>query len=300
MAILFLLIVLVIFLYQFFYFRSEKFLSIKNSISEYIAECNELNEHINQLRASYTNMHKTDYGEVLYKNVGRYNYKRKGIANAKYAKNIYDCTRQICDGARKQPFKYICKYFNIKANEATLMEFENVLNNFTAAEEGKVLSQRKRENILKSIANDIPWFIKTFFKGKLAKELGFETFVFNSMYYPTYSFRYISSGGNSGSQFSITFDIPMLERFITYLSDQVKFKKSVEGQRKLMTPKLRQYIKERDNFTCKCCNNSIQQEPNLLLEIDHIIPVSKGGITSEENLQTLCWKCNRSKGAKTA
>ncbi|HJB68761.1 MAG TPA: HNH endonuclease [Candidatus Fournierella excrementigallinarum] len=35
-----------------------------------------------------------------------------------------------------------------------------------------------------------------------------------------------------------------------------------------------------------------------MLEIDHIIPVSKGGRTEEDNLQTLCWKCNRSKGDK--
>ena len=33
-------------------------------------------------------------------------------------------------------------------------------------------------------------------------------------------------------------------------------------------------------------------------EIDHIIPVSKGGLTTEDNLQTLCWRCNRSKGNK--
>ena len=57
-------------------------------------------------------------------------------------------------------------------------------------------------------------------------------------------------------------------------------------------------IKNRDNFTCCSCGNSIYDEPNLLLEIDHIIPVSKGGYTTEENLQTLCWKCNRSKGNK--
>ena len=37
---------------------------------------------------------------------------------------------------------------------------------------------------------------------------------------------------------------------------------------------------------------------NLLLEVDHIIPIIKGGLTKEDNLQTLCWKCNRSKGAK--
>lgn len=39
-------------------------------------------------------------------------------------------------------------------------------------------------------------------------------------------------------------------------------------------------------------------EPNLLLEIDHIIPVARGGETVEDNLQTLCWKCNRAKSDK--
>ena len=29
------------------------------------------------------------------------------------------------------------------------------------------------------------------------------------------------------------------------------------------------------------------------------LPVSKGGLTTEDNLQTLCWRCNRSKGAKS-
>ncbi|MEJ6467235.1 HNH endonuclease signature motif containing protein [Fusobacterium ulcerans] len=57
-------------------------------------------------------------------------------------------------------------------------------------------------------------------------------------------------------------------------------------------------IKKRDNYTCKKCGLSIYKEENLLLEIDHIIPLAKGGITSEKNLQTLCWKCNRSKGIK--
>ena len=65
-----------------------------------------------------------------------------------------------------------------------------------------------------------------------------------------------------------------------------------------MTNKLRERIKTRDDYTCRNCHNSINKEPNLLLEIDHIIPVSKGGYTVEENLQTLCWKCNRAKSNK--
>ena len=32
--------------------------------------------------------------------------------------------------------------------------------------------------------------------------------------------------------------------------------------------------------------------------MDHIVPVSKGGCTVEDNLQTLCWKCNRAKSNK--
>lgn len=63
--------------------------------------------------------------------------------------------------------------------------------------------------------------------------------------------------------------------------------------------KLRPMILERDNYTCQKCGNSIANEPNLLLEVDHIIPVSKWGASVPENLQTLCWKCNRSKGSKT-
>lgn len=58
---------------------------------------------------------------------------------------------------------------------------------------------------------------------------------------------------------------------------------------------LREWILKRDNYTCRQCGNSMTTEPNLLLEVDHITPVSKWGPSIPENLQTLCWKCNRTK-----
>lgn len=61
---------------------------------------------------------------------------------------------------------------------------------------------------------------------------------------------------------------------------------------------LRDYILKRDNYTCQSCGNSTKVEPNLLLEVDHITPVSKYGPSIPENLQTLCWKCNRAKSDK--
>ena len=99
-----------------------------------------------------------------------------------------------------------------------------------------------------------------------------------------------------------SFSVPMTEDVIVELIKKLQSKLTISAfakeQRALMTGKLRQHIKERDDFTCKSCGNSTYQEPNLLLEIDHIIPVAKGGCTVEENLQTLCWKCNRQKGSR--
>lgn len=300
LIVLFALAALAFNIYASVYFRSEKFSSIKRRVTQYITDCNALNAHIEKLRASYVSVKKTDYGEVTYSNVGKHKYKRKGIANAKYSPTVCDCSRAVCDNARKQPFKYICKYFNIKEDEASLEQFEEILNHFAAAEEGKELSRRKREEILDSIANDVPWIIRKLFAKRLDRELGFEDFAFDELFFPVFSFRYVSPGGNSGVQFDVTMDIEMLERFINYLSERVKFKKSAAGQRRLMTPKLRRFIIERDNNTCQLCGNSTFQEPNLLLEVDHIVPVAKGGMTEESNLQTLCWKCNRTKGAKVS
>lgn len=67
-------------------------------------------------------------------------------------------------------------------------------------------------------------------------------------------------------------------------------------QRKLMTPKLRKKIAERDNCTCQICGKYMPD--GVGLHIDHIIPVIKGGKTVESNLQVLCSKCNGRKGGR--
>lgn len=68
------------------------------------------------------------------------------------------------------------------------------------------------------------------------------------------------------------------------------------NQRKLLTPKLREKIKQRDNYTCQLCGKYMPDE--IGLQIDHIIPIAKGGKSVESNLQVLCSKCNANKSAK--
>ena len=63
-------------------------------------------------------------------------------------------------------------------------------------------------------------------------------------------------------------------------------------ERKSLSKKLRFEIFKRDQFTCQYCG---QQPPDVVLEVDHIMPVSKGGDNDEMNLVTACFDCNRGK-----
>lgn len=76
---------------------------------------------------------------------------------------------------------------------------------------------------------------------------------------------------------------------------QKKGKKDfVKEERAKMSDDLRYKVLSRDNFCCVLCGKS--RKDGVALEVDHIIPVSKGGRTEFDNLQTLCERCNRGKG----
>ncbi len=63
---------------------------------------------------------------------------------------------------------------------------------------------------------------------------------------------------------------------------------------------LRFFVLKRDRFCCIACGRSPANVAGMVLEVDHIVPWSRGGETIEENLQTLCFDCNRGKGVSEA
>lgn len=67
------------------------------------------------------------------------------------------------------------------------------------------------------------------------------------------------------------------------------------AERKQIPKSVRFEVLKRDKFTCQYCG---REAPDVILEIDHIIPVSKGGDNSIMNLVTSCRDCNRGKSDK--
>ena len=59
-----------------------------------------------------------------------------------------------------------------------------------------------------------------------------------------------------------------------------------------LSKKLRFEIFKRDGFVCQYCGNT---PPQIVLECDHIIPVSDGGENDPDNLIAACFDCNRGK-----
>lgn len=64
------------------------------------------------------------------------------------------------------------------------------------------------------------------------------------------------------------------------------------AERKSLSKRIRFEVLKRDKFTCQYCGKSA---PDVVLEIDHIKPVSKGGKNDIMNLITSCKDCNRGK-----
>lgn len=59
---------------------------------------------------------------------------------------------------------------------------------------------------------------------------------------------------------------------------------------------LRKAVIDRDGLHCVFCDEDLTDKE---IHMDHIIPESKGGLTTRQNLQVTCRKCNLAKGTLT-
>lgn len=283
------------------YFNSEQFQTLRGEIASVVAEHNEVVNYVTEIRsrgsfelgASSTGQHAH---LATFENTSNWNYRRDRNV-AEYAPHVHNASLQVVRNASMDPIKYLMKYFHIKADKDTLADVQRVADDIARLEEAVGNVQRRESEIVAKI--DPPAFILERYKDEFWSLVGVQLTPI-TVPYPKYTFQYVSAGGNSGQAVHIDLDTPTLDALSETLAAKIRWAKSAAGQRALMTAKLRGWIKDRDQHTCQnpACRLSIFIEPNLLLEVDHIVPVSKGGTSEPENLQTLCWRCNRTKGAR--
>ena len=105
-----------------------------------------------------------------------------------------------------------------------------------------------------------------------------------------------------------------INRFGSWRNSMIAFKEYVQqrqGDIKVMRPspvehktsrtaskKLRAQVFDRDQATCQLCGANERTKPEVKLVLDHIVPYSKGGETTYDNLQVLCRSCNIKKNNK--
>ena len=281
------------------YFGSEHFQSLKAEIGAIVAEHNQVVNYVQEIRnqgsfelgSSSTGQHAH---LATFENTSTWNNNRDRNV-AEYAPHVHNASLQVVRNASTDPIKYLMKYFAIKADQGTLADVQRVAQDISRLEEAVGNVKGREVDITAKI--DPPAFILKHYDEEFWNQIGVDLSPI-TVPYPQYKFQYTSAGGNSGQATSIELNTLTLDTLSAILVEKIRWTKSAAGQRALMTAKLRGYIKERDGYACLQCGVSLASEPHLLLEVDHIVPVSKGGLSTLENLQTLCWRCNRSKGAK--
>ena len=112
-------------------------------------------------------------------------------------------------------------------------------------------------------------------------------------YLSAFATIYFFNTGHECSNRGISFDASrkcLGELSLLMAESAQEIEAGMELQRTAIPPKLRFSILERDNSRCQICGRDATD--GVTLEIDHKIPVSKGGSNDVGNLQVLCRECN--------
>lgn len=115
--------------------------------------------------------------------------------------------------------------------------------------------------------------------------------------------KYVDMGKNLKARKDESFKEDQIRYYIKGLKDKKGKKYNnekiwnslVKYERGKVSLHMRFYIYDRDGYRCKKCGRHGRRAD---LEIDHIVPISRGGKSVPSNLQTLCKSCNYHKGTR--
>ena len=189
----------------------------------------------------------------------------------------------ICDN--KDFFKMLIK--SIEKNKKEVAKYKRSLDKIDFSQTA---------DIAKSVK--IPLHIYRYFENKCYHEMILSEPVIDISI--TCRKEYTTPAGRTHTWSDVTYNYKQLLQFYekaNKIQEQREIRSGqIEYERSLMTASMRYEILRRDNFRCQLCGSTAQD--GVKLHIDHIVPVSKGGHTTPENLRVLCDRCNFGKRDK--
>lgn len=114
--------------------------------------------------------------------------------------------------------------------------------------------------------------------------------------FPMITFRLTASYQGYTKEENHTYRFDKILEFYNAAVDKQGKLSFIKRERAKISDDVRYNVLKRDGFRCCICGATA--DDGVRLEVDHIIPVSKGGKSTYDNLQTLCERCNRGKRDK--
>lgn len=211
------------------------------------------------------------------------------LSSARSFKN-FDYSAWFLKQMRQEYDSFCGKIEQAVANQSMLQDYECGLNELPARAVKRKWRRRETRCMAKAILRPVVEFIVTV------------------------NFSYTSPAGRNHYEDKHVFSMDEINaycqswrkrsEFVLFQSQQAKSRRVsssgvseafIQTQRSI-AKSLRYDILERDGFACQICGRTVAD--GVKLEVDHIIPVSKGGRSVPKNLRTLCYDCNRGKGTK--
>ena len=230
------------------YYDSADFAKIKETCEVLMSTQREFNEYINEKVQSISQLFGTRAVRTETTHEDEYNYIRP------YKKTITPFTAEVSAtvfaSAENNPLEYIVKYFYPHKSSYP----EQIQKLYQLVEELETLRDAKQiiENYkaeYQQYLGDVPAFIMENDEAGFYSRLGFAN-IDESTLTVEYKFAYTSGGGMAQRAFTVPMTEEIIAELIKVLESKLTAGAFAKEQRTLMTKKLREHIKERDNYTC--------------------------------------------------
>ena len=274
------------------YFASRRFRCYSSSRSGRFAEYDQLARYINKNIRELPDLglYGVDSSDITSELKDALPYRPRYL-------HVRSIPQQEMSRVTVDPVYSLLKYFEIEVSKQTYEDLRRLALHLYRIEMFINKAQVYREHILKDLRP--PALILKRHADKFWEQLGSQN-IPESVPYAVYKLKSVTASGGEGVARFIALDQIVIEELLRY----IELHGNLRGSGYFISShaeSIYRQILERDGFMCRGPECRIQYVgvPTWSLDVVHIVPPSRGGITDWSNLVTLCWDCRISWESKS-